>query len=269
MTGPRFPLPVQSLRAAARAVLFALATLLAAMPAGAAAQAPVTVFAAASLRGPLDTVIATWQSRSGHRARIVYGGSAVLARQLENGAPGTVFISANEAWMDTLERGGLLAPGTRFDWLSNRLALVCGEPRAHAGTLTGEALAALVGDGRIATALIEAVPAGLYGKAALQSLGVFERLLPQIVQAEDVRGALALVARGEAECGIVYVTDARLSASVHIVAIFPQETHPPIRYPAAILADSDGPAARSLLAHLRASDTAATLAAHGFRVLGP
>lgn len=222
----------------------------------------VTVFAAASLRGALDAVADAWRAKGGHEARLVYAGSSALARQIEDGAPADLFISANPQWMDFLAERGRLAPGSRTDLLGNRLVLVADRP----GAVDLGSLPEAVGGERIAMGIVDAVPAGIYGKAALVSLGAWPALAGQVVQAENVRAALALVDRGEAPFGIVYATDAALAPDVFVVAEFPEESHPPIVYPAAVLADA-GPAARELLAFLRSPTAQAIFEAHGFRPL--
>ena len=220
----------------------------------------VLVFAAASLMGALDEAVAPWEAETGHRARLSYAGSSALARQIEQGAPAEIFVSASVAWMDALEEAGLLAPGTRRDLAANRLVLVAHGEARPAGI---EAARATLGDGRLAMALVEAVPAGIYGREALTSLGLWDDAAPRVAQVENVRAALALVARGEAPLGIVYATDAAAEAAVSVVATFPEGSHAPIRYPAALTAGA-GAAAASLLDHLASQEARAALSRHGF-----
>jgi molybdate transport system substrate-binding protein len=241
---------------AARIVLLLL---LSSVPLRAAAET-VLVFAAASLMGALEEAAAPWEARTGHEMRVSHAGSAALARQIERGAPADVFVSASVAWMDALEEAGLLAPGSRRDLLANRLVLVAHGEAAPTGI--GEALAAL-GEGRLAMAMVEAVPAGIYGREALGSLGLWNDVAPRVAQAENVRAALALVARGEAPLGIVYATDAAAEDGVSVVATFPEGSHGPILYPAALTAGA-GEAAASLLDHLASAEAGEVFARHGF-----
>jgi molybdate transport system substrate-binding protein len=234
-----------------------LATL-AACPAAAAAHLPATVFAAASLKSALDEVLAgqpDW--------RAAYAGSSVLARQILQGAPADVFISANALWMDELARAGALEPGTRRDLLSNRLALIAAPGVDAPAPAPGADLAAALGDGRLAMALVDAVPAGIYGKAALTSLGVWDAVAPRVAQADNVRAALRLVASGAAPLGIVYATDAAAEPRVRLIGLFPQNSHPPIRYPVALLRDH-GEGGRALYDRIVGAQARAIFAAHGF-----
>ncbi len=216
-----------------------------------AAAEPVTVFAAASLKGALDEVAAGW----GGEARISYAGSSALARQIAEGAPADLFISANPEWVDWLEGEGVAL--SRVDLLRNSMVLVAQASDAREG------LEALEGEGRVAMALVEAVPAGIYGKAALESLGLWEGVAPRVVQADNVRAALALVALGEAPLGIVYATDAMAEPGVRVVAEFPAESHPPITYPAAALTEAGAP----LMEFLQTPEAAEVFARHGFGVI--
>ncbi|MBY6048053.1 molybdate ABC transporter substrate-binding protein [Vannielia litorea] len=208
----------------------------------------VTVFAAASLKGALDEVVAGWSGE----ARVSYAGSSALARQIAAGAPADVFISANPEWVDWLEAEGVALE--RADLLSNALVLVAGADDLRVG------LEALEGDDRVAMALVEAVPAGIYGKTALERLTLWDSVAPRVVQADNVRAALALVALGEAPLGIVYATDALAEPGVRVVAEFPAESHPPIIYPVAALSEAGGP----LMAYLQSPEAAEIFARHGF-----
>jgi molybdate transport system substrate-binding protein len=234
-------------------------------PARPAAAQDLLVFAAASLMGALDEVAAAWTG--GGAVVVSYAGSAALARQIEAGAPADVFVPANAAWMDALEAEGLIAPGTRRDLLGNRLVLIAhGAGAAPVGIAPGFDLAGLLGDGRLAMALVDAVPAGVYGKAALVALGVWQAVEPRVAQADSVRAALALVARGEAPYGIVYATDAAAEDDVTVVGTFPEATHPPIVYPAAVTAASAHPRAAAFVDYLASDAAAAAFARHGFAV---
>jgi molybdate transport system substrate-binding protein len=231
----------------------------------AVAQDSVTVFAAASLKPAMDEIAARYRQTGGGRARLVYGGSSALARQIEYGAPAQIFISANSAWMDLLAAEGLLATGSRRDLLSNRLVLI-GAPGFATGLRIGpgfDLAGALAGE-RLSMALVDAVPAGQYGRAALQSLGVWEAVKPLVAQAGNVTAALLRVALGEAPMGIVYATDAAAEPRVWVIATFPEGSHPPIRYPVAIVKEGDTPGARALLGYLTGPEARAVFDRRGF-----
>ncbi len=233
------------------AVALAASLCVAAQPALAADKGP-TVFAAASLKNALDAVAADWEQETGDKPVISYAATSSLAKQIEQGAEADVFISADLAWMDYVAERGLIDPETRFDLLANRLVLIA--PKDSDLTVTiapGFPLADLLGDGRLAIAGVDAVPAGKYGKAALQSLGVWEAVEGKLAQAENVRAALRLVSRGEVPLGIVYASDAKADANVKILGIFPEDSHPPIVYPAAKLERSKAPDADGFLTYLR------------------
>ena len=235
----------------------------------AAAQArPVLVFAAASLKTALDAIAAKWQSETGKAVTISYGASPTLAKQIENGAPADLFISADLDWMDYLQERKLIDPKTRVDLLGNSLVLVASADNDARVTIApGFPLAALLGDGRLAMAEPNAVPAGKYGKAALENLGVWSTVKSRIAAAETVRAALVLVARGEAPLGIVYATDAQAEPRVKIVGEFPPDSHPPIVYPLALTATAQ-PVAADFAAYLRGPAAGALFEAQGFTVLG-
>jgi len=207
---------------------------------------PPLVLAAASLQESMSAAADTWAKLGHARPVISFAASSALARQAEAGAPADLFVSADEEWMDELQRRGLLATGTRADLLGNRLVLVAPRSDTRAVTLGPRApLAAMLGNGRLAMADPDSVPAGRYGKAALVRFGIWDQLAPRVVRAENVRAALALVERGAARFAIVYATDARASALVRVAGVFPPGSHPPIRYPLARLrastsADAEG-----------------------------
>lgn len=251
-----------------RLLSLSLAALLAFSAPSVARAEGVTVFAAASLKEALDAVAADWQAKGGGTVTVSYGGSNALARQIIEGAPADIFLSASTQWMDAVADAGLVAGGGRRDLLGNRLVLVAHDPQAAPlDPGPGADLAARLGGGKLAMALVDAVPAGQYGKAALQALGLWDSVAPAVVEAENVRGALLLVATGEAPYGIVYATDARAEPQVKVVGTFPDDSHPPIVYPEALLKDAAGPAARSFHAALAGADAAAIFRAHGFEVL--
>lgn len=215
------------------------------------------VLAAASLQEALSEVAGAWTAE-GHPAPVLaFAGTSALARQVEQGAPADLFISADEEWMDTLERQGLLRPETRADLLSNRLVLIA--PRSSEAAGLDD-----LGAGRLALADPDAVPAGRYARAALEHIGAWPRVSARIASAENVRAALALVERGEAPLGVVYATDALVSDKVRVVETLPAESHPPIRYPMAILAKSSHPDAAALRAFLASPEAARIFARHGF-----
>ena len=225
----------------------------------------VTVFAAASLKTALDNIAAMWRAETGHDVVLSLGGSSALARQIQHGAPADIFISANIAWMDALERDGLIEPASRFDLAGNRLVLIAHGDHAGSRTLSpGFDLAGLLGQGRLAMALVDAVPAGIYGKQALQALGMWDQAVPRIAQSDNVRAALALVASGEAPAGIVYATDARVDARVGVVGRFPEDSHDAIRYPAAVIGDSRNHVAGDFMRFLKSDAAQAVLEGHGF-----
>ncbi|MBU0725892.1 MAG: molybdate ABC transporter substrate-binding protein [Alphaproteobacteria bacterium] len=253
-----------------RMILTALILLVVAASQPAMAQGkPVTVFAAASLKTALDEVMDAWSRESGKQARVSYAGSSALARQIEQGAPADLFISADIDWMDYLEQHKLIRAETRGNLLGNSIVLIASGAHAPAVAITpGFPLASLLKGGRLAMAETSAVPAGKYGKAALESLGVWTSVADRLAQAENVRAALLLVSRGEAPYGIVYATDAAADPKVSVVGTFPAGSHPPILYPAAILAGSKNPDAAAFLAHVKSPKMKPVFEKQGFTVLG-
>ena len=250
-----------------------LAVLATAAPVSAAwaVPAPVTVFAAASLKNALDEVLGAYQAKTGVAARTSYGASSTLARQIEQGAPADVFISADAGWMDELAGKRLIVAATRRDVLSNHLALIAPagsktQVRIGKGAAFARALAKALDGGRMAVAG-PGVPAGIYAEASLRALGVWDRVKDQLAPAENVRAALAYVAQGETPLGIVYDTDAKIEPKVRIVALFPDASHPPIVYPAAVVASSANPNAARLLGFLQGPQAAAIFSRYGFVVL--
>jgi molybdate transport system substrate-binding protein len=226
------------------------------------------VFAAASVKDALDGVSAAWQKETGKSAVISYAASSALAKQIEQGAPADVFISADEAWMDYLAKRNLIEPDTRFDLLGNGLVLIAPKD----STLTAKIarsfpLASLLGDGRLAMAETGSVPAGKYGKAALETLGVWDAVKDKVAQTENVRAALVLVSRSEAPLGIVYATDAKADPNVKVLDIFPEDTHPPIVYPVAVMAASANADADAFVTYLKSSTARRVFEAQGFNVL--
>lgn len=228
-------------------------------------QPPVTVFAAVSLKNAVDEVAARFEQATGTRTSLTYGGSSALARQILYGAPAQVFISANTAWMDMLQQERLLEPQSRVSLLTNRLVLIGGSGTTISLTVEpGMDLVGALDGGRLAIALIDAVPAGIYGRAALETLGVWQAVRGSIAQTDNVRAALRLVAVGEAPLGIVYATDARADPAVRVLGVFPGDSHPPILYPAARLARDDSDASRAFFAYLTSPEARAVFRRHGF-----
>jgi len=247
----------------------AAAIAVAAKPTAAQAEArPLLVFAAASLKNALDDIDEAWRRGTGKPTAISYAASSLLAKQIENGAPADLFISADSDWMDYLESRKLIKPQSRSDLLGNSIVLVASAISTVELTIApGFALAAALGGGRLAMADPAAVPAGRYGKAALDKLGVWDTVANRIAAAENVRAALLLVARGEAPLGIVYRTDAAVEPGVRIIGTFPPDTHPPIVYPIALTATSDNPDAPALLVYLRGAASRAQFQKAGFAPL--
>lgn len=235
----------------------------------AARAADITVFAAASLKNALDDIGAAWQLKSGHSAAISYAASSVLARQIEASGGADVFVSADTDWMNELADHGLIRPASRRDLLGNRLVLI--EPASAHLEITIKPrflLAAALSGGRLAVADPQSVPAGKYAKAALTFLGVWDKIARRLAPAENVRAALAYVARGEAPLGIVYMTDALSEPAVRIAGVFPDETHPPIVYPIALTKDAK-PFATSFLAFVESREAAGVFRKYGFIVPEP
>jgi len=230
---------------------------------------PVLVFAAASLKTALDAIAEKWRADTAKAATISYAASSTLAKQVDNGAPAELFISADEDWMDYLQRRNLTDPQSRIDLLGNRLVLIAPASTGSSTNIApGFPLARLLGDGHLAIADPNAVPAGRYAKAALEKLGVWQAVAGRIAAAENVRAALLLVARDEARLGIVYQTDAAAEPAVRIVATFPPDSHPPIVYPMA-LTRAAGPEAPGFATYLRTPAARALFEAQGFTVLDP
>jgi molybdate transport system substrate-binding protein len=249
--------------------LLTAAVLTAAGTVPAAAQGrDVLVFAAASLKNALDDIAAQWQRESGKKAAISYAASNTLIKQIEQGAPADIFISADLDWMDYGQQKGLIKPDTRSNLLGNRLVLVAPkDSNISANIRPGFDLAALLKGGRLAMGNVDAVPAGKYGKAALEKLGAWDGVKGSIAQAENVRAALLLVARGEAPLGIVYSTDAAAEPNVKIVDTFPAGSHPPIIYPAALTKGTKSPDAKAFLDLLKSTKARPAFEKQGFEVL--
>lgn len=228
----------------------------------------VVVFAAASMKTALDAVAADFQTATGHTVTISYAGSNALAKQIIEGAPADIFISAAVNWMDEVEKAGLVADGSRTDLLGNTLVLIAhGKGAAPVAIAPGFDLAGLLGDNKLAMALVDSVPAGQYGKAALESLGVWPAVEPLVAQSDNVRAALTLVSTGEAPLGIVYASDAAADDNVTVVGTFPADSHPAIVYPAALLTGAADAADRAFFEALSSDAADARFAAEGFAIL--
>lgn len=249
------------------APIFALSFVLA-LPVAAARADEVVVFAAASMKTALDAVAADFQADTGHTVTISYAGSNALAKQIIEGAPADIFISAAVNWMDEVEKAGLVAEGSRADLLGNTLVLIAhGKDAAPVAIGPGFDLKVLLGDQKLAMALVDSVPAGQYGKAALENLGEWADVAPAVAQADNVRAALALVATGEAPYGITYATDAAAEDNVTVVGTFPADSHPAILYPAALLTGAADAADKAFYEALSAEKADAIFAAEGFAIL--
>ena len=250
-----------------RRVLVFLLSVLTAVTGALSAERDVTVFAAASLTNALQDVAKDYEASGGGKVKFSFAASSLLARQIEAGADADVFFSADTEWMDYLAARKLIRTGTRRDALSNRLVLIAPAGSTVALSIApGFAIAAALGDSRLALADPDTVPAGKYAKAALTKLGVWDAVANKIARAENVRAALAYVARGEASLGIVYETDAKAEAKVRTVDTFPADTHPAIVYPVALTASANGSDAEAFLAYILSAKAAAVFKRHGFSV---
>lgn len=252
----------------AKAVVIGAAVLM--LPAKVGAE-EIVVFAAASLKTALDDIAPLWQTRTGDRILLSYAGTSTLARQIQQGAPADVFISASAEWMDAVEADGLIAPHSRTDLLANSLVLIAAPNVAVVGqgTITPDSLARVVDAAErpegaaLAIAFTDAVPAGIYAKAALVSLGVWDAVKPGVVETENVRAALALVARAEVPFGIVYATDVMAEPRVKTIGPFPHDLQPAIVYPAALTVDAT-PRAAAFLDYLSGAEAWTVFEAQGF-----
>lgn len=258
-----------TLRAAlSRTITSALAASMLAGSAAAVHAEEVVVFAAASLKTALDPIAADFQKATGNTVTISYAGSNALAKQIQEGAPADIFISASTDWMDKVEQAGDVVAGTRSNLLGNTLVLVAHDPGAARVTpAAGMDLPGMLKGGKLAMALVDSVPAGQYGKAALTKLGLWDKVEPSVAQADNVRAALALVAQGEAPYGLVYATDAAAEPKVHVAGTFPEDSHEPIVYPAALLKGAKDAADRAFLDALSAPAADEVFQKQGFTLL--
>jgi molybdate transport system substrate-binding protein len=249
--------------------VFSLLLGLTGAPGPAAAQDSLTVFAAASMRNALDDADAAFSQATGVKVVASYAATSALAKQIEQGAPADVFVSADLKWMDYAIAHRLVQPETRVNLLGNRLVLIA--PKAskldHVAIGRDFDIAKLAGSGRIAVADVKAVPAGRYAREALISLGAFAAAEAKLAQAENVRAALAYVARGETPLGIVYATDAHVEPGVKIVGVFPESSHPPITYPVAATSASKSAQVARYLHFLQTPAAKAIFEKYGFSFL--
>ena len=229
------------------------------------ASADVTLFAAASLKNALDDVQKAWSAQHGGKVVIAYAASSALARQIEKGAPADIFVSADLDWMDYLGQRKLVRDGSRVNLLRNELVMIApAGAKISVEIRRGLQLGDLLGRDRLSMADPDSVPAGKYGKSALEALGLWASVSTKIIRADNVRTALNFVARGEAPLGIVYRTDAAAEAKVRIVAAFPGDSHPPIIYPAALLAGSPNPEAAAFFSFMKSAAATGIFRKHGF-----
>jgi molybdate transport system substrate-binding protein len=232
---------------------------------GRAAEA--TIFAAASTTNAISEIAALFEAQGEGRIVASFASSSILAKQIENGAPADIFVSANPRWMDYLEARGLVVPGSRRDLAGNRLVLIAPHDEAHDIEIGPELdLLDLLGRDRLAIGDPDHVPAGIYGRQALETLGLWRTVAQRLARAADVRAALVMVERGDTPLGIVYASDAAMSPRVRVVGRFPAELHPPIHYPAALVAGRDSPLAQSFFTFLGGAEARAVFARHGFTV---
>jgi molybdate transport system substrate-binding protein len=249
--------------------LFGLVLALSALTLQAAERgAELTVFAAASLKEAMDEAAAAYQREHGVSVRMSYAASSALARQIEQGAPADVFFSADLEWMDYLQQRGRIDPAARHHLLGNRLVLIAPRNRPASVSLTRPgAIAAALGNGRLAVGQTSSVPAGKYARMALQSLGAWDSVRSRLAESDSVRAALMLVARGETPLGIVYLSDANAEPAVRVVATFPVDSHPAIIYPVAALTGSRKAAASAFVDWLSSPAARLIFERRGFAVL--
>eukprot|EP01037_Dinobryon_pediforme_P016708 gene16708-16887_t len=253
--------------ASIRPVLILL-TLLTAFSVPARADAPILVFAAASLKTALDQTAADFQQAGGVAVKISYGGSSTLAKQIVAGAPADLFIAADEQSMDEAVKGDAIHVDTRFDFLRNALVIVAPKLAPFDKLdLTNAALAQAIGGGRVATGEINSVPVGRYARAALENLGLWAAVAPHLAMTDNVRSALAFVAQAEAPLGIVYATDAASEAKVKVVATFPEGSHAPILYPVAVTKASKNAATAKFVEFMKMPVNSKIFEGQGFIVV--
>ncbi len=249
-----------------RAFLLLLGLALLSAP-GEASADEITVFAAASLTNALNDAGKAFEQKEGHTVRFSYAASSTLAKQIENGAPANLFLSADLDWMDYLDQRKLIADGTRTNLLGNRLVMIAPADSALKVDLKpGIDLSAFLSGGLLATGDPDHVPVGKYARQAFEKLGVWKGIEGRIARADSVRAALLLVERAECPLGVVYATDAAASAKATVVGVFPADSYPPIVYPAAIVKDNGTPAVQRLLEFLKSPAAKSIFEKHGFTV---
>lgn len=233
------------------------------------AEDATLVFAAASLKNALDAAVEDYSKTTGKTVTVSYAATSALAKQIQEGAPADIFFSADLDWMDKLQDKKLIETDSRVTLLGNELVLVAPQDSAVSLTIAPNfALSDALGDGKLAMAMTASVPAGKYGKAALEKLGVWDSVSPKVAESENVRAALELVSRGEAALGIVYTTDANADKGVKVIGTFPEDSHPPILYPIALTASAK-PDARAFLDYLTSVKAKPIFEAQGFRFVAP
>lgn len=227
----------------------------------------IRIFAAASTTNAVGSIIRVYTAETGKGVVPSFASSSTLAKQISQGAPADIYLAANPKWMDFIEGEGLVASGTRISLLGNRITLIqpgAGELKVDISRETD--LAGILGDDKLAMGDPDHVPAGIYGRKALAFLGLWRSVSPKVARTKDVRAALALVERAEAPLGIVYATDAAISGKVRVVALFPENTHPPVIYPACIINGRAGKNARAFFKFLKGPKAAEIFKSHGFSV---
>ena len=244
---------------------YLIAATLIALSTHTALAADINVFAAASMKGTLDEIGAAYKAKTGNGIVATYAATGTLAKQIEAAAPADVFISADEQWMDKLAGENLIKADTRRDIAGNTLVLI--EAKDAKLTVKLDDIATALGDSKLALADVASVPAGRYAKAALDKLGQWPKVEKSVVMQDNVRGALALVAKGEAKLGVVYGSDVLAEPKVEVAATFAEDTHTPIRYPAAVIAASQNADASAFAAFLLGDEAQAIFKKDGFTLV--
>ncbi len=235
-----------------------------------AAEKNIVIFAAASTTNAVTEIAKMYEAKGLGNVKTSFASSSTLAKQIANGAPANIFLSANKNWMDYLEKKEAIRKETRFNLLGNRIALIVpSQSTVHTIDIgRGLDILSLLGkDGRLAMGNPEHVPAGMYGKKALETLGLWKQISGRIAPMKDVRAALAMVERGETPLGLVYSTDAAITKKVRIAGVFPSDSHPPIVYPIAIVSGEKTKESVSFLNFLKTPEARAIFVKYGFEVL--
>ncbi len=233
----------------------------------AAETASTTIFAAASTTNAITDIAKLFEQKKKAKVTHSFASSSTLAKQIEQGAPADVFLSANPKWMDYLEKKKMIVPQSRFNLLGNKIVLIAPASSSLKVHISPQFdLAKALGNGKLAMGDPAHVPAGIYGKQALEKLGVWQKVEPNVARAKDVRAALALVERGEAPLGVVYATDAAITKKVKVVGVFPADSHPPIIYPVALVKDRATPVAKEFLDFLKSPEAKGIFEKYGFSV---